>query len=134
MPTIHLEPPVSPDDLLRAADQLAPAELERFASQVFALVAHRRAPSLSHDETELLLAINEGIPPEAGARYAALIARRREGSLTPDEVGELVRLGDGVEVMDARRAEHLAKLARLRGVSLDEVMASLGLRAPEEDE
>jgi hypothetical protein len=130
MPTIHLEASVSPDDLLRAADQLAPAELERFASKVFALVAHRREPSLSHDETELLQAINQGIPSEVRQRYAALIARRREGTLTPEEHAELVRLGDEVEVMDAQRAEHLASLARVRGVSLDEVMDSLGIRAP----
>ncbi len=133
MATILLDPPVSPDDLLRAADRLAPAELERFASQVFALVAHRRAPSLSHEETELLSAINQGLPPEVRERYTALIARRREGSLTPDEHRELVRLGDEVEVMDARRAERLVELSRLRGVSLDEVMDSLGLRAPEDE-
>ena len=60
-----------------------------------------------------------------------LITRRREGALTPEEHGELVRLGDEVEVMDARRAEHLAELACLRGVSLDEVMDSLGIGAPE---
>lgn len=62
-----------------------------------------------------------------------MIARRREGSLTPEEVGELRSLGDEIEVMDAQRAEHLAKLARLRGVSLDEVMDSLGIRAPEDE-
>lgn len=133
MSTIRLETPLSPDALLRAADQLAPADLESFASQVFALVAHRRAPSLSHDETELLVAINQGVPPHVRARCAALIARRREGSLTPEEVGELQSLGDEIEVMDAQRAEHLAKLARLRGVSLDEVMDSLGIRAPEDE-
>jgi hypothetical protein len=131
MPTIHLEASVTPDDLLRAADQLAPAELERFASQVLALAAHRRAPSLSQEETELLEAINRGIPPETRDRYAALIARRRESTLTPEEYQELVRLGDEVEVMDARRAEQLATLAHLRGVSLDEVMQSLGIRAPQ---
>jgi hypothetical protein len=128
MPTIHLE--ASPDDLLRAAAELAPAELERFASQILALLAHRVAPSLSHDETELLQAINQGIPPEVQQRYAALVARRRAGTLTPEEHGELLRLGDEIEVMDGQRAEHLAKLARLRGVSLEEVMATLGIRAP----
>ena len=63
MQPIHIKASVSPDDLLRAADQLAPAELERFAEQVLALAAHRRAPSLSHEETELLQAVNQGIPP-----------------------------------------------------------------------
>ncbi|MFO0760863.1 MAG: hypothetical protein U0359_30580 [Byssovorax sp.] len=129
MPTIHLEASVSPDDLLRAAEQLASAELERFASQVFALLAHRRAPSLSREETDLLQAINEGLPPEVAERYAMLIDRRDEGTLTPEEHAELLRIGDEVELRDARRAEHLVELARVRGVSLDELMETLGIRA-----
>jgi hypothetical protein len=131
MPTIHLEALVSPDDLLRAADQLDPAELERFASQVLSLLAHRRVPSLSADETPLLQAINQGIPAALHERYEALVARRREGTLTPEEHAELRSLTDEVEAADVRRVEHLDKLARLRGVSLEAVMDSLGIRAPD---
>jgi hypothetical protein len=40
-------------------------------------------------------------------------------------------LSDEIEAMDVRRVEHLDKLARLRGVSLEAVMDSLGIRAPE---
>lgn len=129
MPTIHLEAQVSPEDLLRAADQLGPAELERFASQILTLLAHRRAPSLSPDETRLLQAINEGVPTALRDRYGALIARRREGTLTPEEYAELLRLTDEVEALDVQRVEHLDQLARLRGVSLKAVMDSLGIRA-----
>lgn len=129
MSTIRLEATVSPDDLLRAIEKLGPAELERFASQVFALVAHRRAPSVPDEESELLQAINQAIPAEIVERYAALIERRRDGTLTHEEHEELLRLGDEVEILDAQRAEHLVKLARLRGVSLSAVMASLGIRA-----
>ena len=89
------------------------------------------APTSSDEETPLLQSINEGLPPEVRERYRALIARRREGTLSPGEHAELVRLGDEVEVADARRAEHLAQLARLRGASLDDVMKSLGIRAPD---
>jgi hypothetical protein len=131
MPTIEAQ--VSPDDLLRAADQLSPGELERFASRVMELLAHRRGASLSPEETDLLQAINQGLPTEIRERYEALVARRREGTLTPDEHTELLRLTDQVEVEDARRAEHLAKLARLRGVSLGTVMDQLGIHAPEYD-
>jgi hypothetical protein len=129
MPATNPEASISSEELLRAAERLAPAELERFASQVVALAAHRRAQSLSHDETELLQAINQGIPPEVQARYTALITRRSEGTLTPEEHAELVHLGDEIEVFDARRVEHLVKLSHLRGVSLDEVMESLGIHA-----
>lgn len=131
MPTIHLEAQVSRDDLLRAADQLDPAELERFASQVLTLLAHRRAPSLSPDETQLLQAINQGVPTPLRERYEALIARQRQGTLTPEQHNELLHLSDEIEAIDVRRVEHLDKLARLRGVSLEAVMDSLGIRAPE---
>lgn len=131
MPTIHLEAQVSPDDLLRAADQLGPAELERFASQVLTLLAHRRAPSLSADETQLLQTINQGIPAPLRERYEALRVRRDEGRLTLEEHAELLQLSDAIEASDVRRLEHLDKLARLRGVSLQAIMDSLGIRAPE---
>ena len=131
MPTIHLEAQVSPDDLIRAADQLSPPELERVVSQLLALLAHRRAPSLSPAETELLQAINQGLPSELRERYEALIERRRESTLTPEEHDELLRRTDEVEAVEARRASSLAELARLRGVSLAEVMDSLGIRAHE---
>lgn len=129
MSTIRLEATVSPDDLLRAIKKLAPAELERFASQVFALVAQQRAPSLPDEESQLIEAINQVIPADIAERYAELIARRRDGTLTQTEHEELLRLGDEVEILDARRAEMLARLSQLRGVSISAVMASLGIRA-----
>jgi hypothetical protein len=129
MPTIHLEAQVSPEDLLRAADQLSPPELERFATRIQALLAHRRAPSLSAVETELLQAINQGPPPEVRERYEALTAQRRAGTLAPEEHAELLGLSDEVELFEARRVEHLAELARPRGVSLAAVMDSLGILA-----
>lgn len=129
MPTIHLEAQVSPEDLLRAADQLSPPELERFAIRIQALLAHRRAPSLSPGETELLQAINQGLPAELRERYEALTAQRREGTLAPEAHAELLGLSDQVELFEARRVEHLAELARLRGVSLAGVMDSLGIQA-----
>lgn len=83
------------------------------------------------EEIELLQVIDQGVPRELGERYAALIARRRAGTLTPVEHAELLRLTDEVEVVEARRVEHLGKLARVRGASLEALMASLGIRAPE---
>jgi hypothetical protein len=62
MPTVQVEANLSFDDLLQATQQLSGPELEKFVGQVVALQAHRRAPSLSQSETELLLKINQGIP------------------------------------------------------------------------
>ena len=79
MPTIHVEAQVSPEELLKAVDQLGPAELEHLLARVLALRAHHKAPSVAADEAALLRALNEGIPPDLRARYDELIDRRRAG-------------------------------------------------------
>jgi hypothetical protein len=81
-------------------------------------------------ESELLLKINQGIPPDLQRRYHELIARRRAESLSEDEYGELLRLTDQVEAIEVQRVEYLAELARLRKKLLTDVMKDLGIRAP----
>lgn len=131
MPTIHLEAQVSPEELLKAIDQLTSTDLERFFVQVLALRAQRNAPALRPEESDLLQKINQGLPLDLRDRYEALIGRRRSGALTPDEHDELLRLTDQVEALQAERAENLARLARLRGVPLATLLDSLGIHAAE---
>jgi hypothetical protein len=88
------------------------------------------APRLSKAEAQLLQEINRGLPEVTWRRYHELIAQRRAGTLTDDEFDELKRLTDTVEVTHARRMEKLAELARVRQISLDELMAELGLQDP----
>jgi hypothetical protein len=131
MPTVHLEAQLSTEELLKAVDQLSPAELTQFVARVLALHAQRNAPALPPDEADLLRKIEQGIPADLHDRYEVLIARRRAAALTQEEHDELLRLTDQVEALEAQRAEHLASLARLRGVSLAELLDELGIRAPE---
>lgn len=123
MATIVLQAHVSPDELLKAVDQMSPTELEQFVANVLALRARRRAPGLLPEEAELLLKINQGIPTEIRAPYEALIAKREAETLTTEEHEELLRTVAQVEALQAERVEHLARLARL-GVLMD----SLGIR------
>lgn len=133
MAFIHLEAQISPAELLKAADQLSETELEQFLKQLLARHAQRRAPSLPVNEADLLRAINQGLPAEVHDRYDALIARRRESTLTPAEHEELLRLSDQIEELDATRAEHLASLARVRGIPLGALLEKLGIQAPEHE-
>jgi len=128
MPIVQVEAQLSTDELLKAAGQLGRIELEQFAFQVIALRARRQAPSVSQAEAELLLKINQGLPPEVQKRYDALVAKRRAESLTSNEYNELMRLTDQIENLEARRVEYLAELARLRQTSLTELMEDLGIR------
>jgi hypothetical protein len=130
MPTIHLEAQVSPDELLKAVDQLGLADLDRFVSHVLALLARRRGPSLPAEEADLLLEINRGIPAEVRARLDELDARREAETLTPAEHEELLSLIARVEELEGRRVERLSRLAQLRGVSLSALMDTLGIHSP----
>jgi len=130
MSTIHVEAQLSSDELLKAIRQLSLPELEQFVSQVIALQAQRKAPSLPHAEAELLIKINQGVAFEIQKRYDELIAKRRAETLTPDEHDELLRLTDQIEQLEAHRVECLSKLAHLRRTSLTELMQNLGIRPP----
>lgn len=130
MPTVQVEANLSFDDLLQAAQQLSEPDLEKFVGQVVALQAHRKAPSLSQSETELLLKINQGVPHHLQLRYDELIASRRAEILTPEEQRELLELTTQIEAIEAKRIEDMAELARLRRTTLTSLMKELGIHPP----
>ncbi len=131
MPTVQVEAQLSSDTLLQAAEQLSLSELEELEARLRALSARRKAPSLSHEESVLLLTINQGLSSSERGRLDELVDKRREEMITPAEYRELLDLTDKSENLNAQRVAALADLARLRGVSLPEVMDQLGLRASE---
>ena len=93
-------------------------------------VEARAAAPRPSKESDLLAKINEGLPTRVADRYQELIGKRRATSLTSEEYGELMRLTDEVEGLDAERIKHLAELARLRRMSLMNLMAELGIQTP----
>jgi hypothetical protein len=127
MPVVQVEARLSPADLLHAAEQLEPEELDTFARSVVALRTARSAGVLPQGEAELLLRINEVPDPEVARRYDHLIERRRAETLTPEEHAELLALTARMEALDGRRLEALAELAQKRGVTLRTLMQELGL-------
>ena len=104
-------------------------ELEQLTSGVLALKAKCVAPVASIDETRLLLLINEGVPAALTDRVQSLLAKRDHGALTPRENDELLNLVDEVERRSVQRLNALTELAEVRGVSLTELMRSLGVAA-----
>ncbi|MDA0242982.1 MAG: STAS/SEC14 domain-containing protein [Chloroflexi bacterium] len=128
MPTISIQSEIPLETLLHGVAQLDTNHLEQFTRQVLALRAQRRAPHLSHREVELLQQINEGLPTPMQSRLQELVEQQQEGGLTAEAQQELLTLIAEVEERDALRLNLLGELAQLRGVSLREVMAQLGLR------
>jgi hypothetical protein len=130
MPTITIHADVSVDVLVKAAAQLSETELWHFTSQVLALNAKRTAPSVTQEEAELLLHINNRLPKAVQRRYDELIAKRDAETLDDAEHVELLRLTKQVEAFDVARVEGLSKLAACRGVTLSALMRQLGIKSP----
>src|SRR5207253_10320588 len=95
------------------------------------LQAQSKAPSVSTSEASLLLKINAGIPPELRRRLDELITLRQAEKLTSDQEQELLQLSSRIEALEAERLEGLAELARVRQMTLAELIDSLGLTAAE---
>lgn len=67
------------------------------------------------------------MPPHIQQRFNELVAKRQAETLTPEELQELLQLTDQIETSDAQRVQYLGELARLRGISLPDLMKELGI-------
>jgi len=130
MPAIQVEVQLSTHKLLEAVERLSLSELQQFLSRILVLQAQRKAPHLSVKESALLTRINLGLPLKVRTRLNQLVPKRRANTLTQEEHEELLHLIDRLEAAEARRAQALAQLARLRGVSMTTLMRELGIRTP----
>jgi hypothetical protein len=83
---------------------------------------------VSDHENELIQAIYQGIPIAIQQRYDELRECLHEETLTTNEHQELLHLVDVVEQCEVDRLEKLIQLAKLRQVSLDELMQQLNLK------
>ena len=127
MPTIQVKAHISAQELIEAAGQLDSSELEAVSDRLLTMRASRYAPHLAQAESDLLLKINMALPEEIWQRYTSLYAKLEPDTITDEEHAELIQLINVVEVDNARRIGHLIELARLRGTTLDALMASLGI-------
>ena len=127
MPVVQLNAELSVDQLVNAVTQLPQTEFEEFLHTINRIHPLHEEHRLSPSESELLLKINQGIPPDMQRRYDELIEKRDARTLTSAEYEELLQLTDQVELLDAKRVEYLLELARLRKQPLAMLMNELGL-------
>jgi len=129
---IHVKSEIKIDfeQLLDGVAQLDTPALESLLSQVSLVLAQRKAPRLSKQESTLLQKINLGLPAVTQQRYIELQTKLHSQIITADEYQELLQLIDVVELADANRLQSLLELAQLRQMSLDKVMDQLGIHPP----
>ena len=94
----------------------------------------KEKPISELSENELLLKINFGITltDAEWTDYHRLMVLRRAETLTENEHEMLIHLSKKIEEANVERLKYLVALSKLRNVSLDKVMADLGLLPVEE--
>jgi hypothetical protein len=132
--TINLSPELERDLRETSAAKGVPAE-EFVVGALSATLRQSQSanppPQIPPAEARLLAVINEGLTEGEWQRYRFLKDKRRAGTLTPEEDRESMATTMRLEQMAVTRLEKLIELARLRGVTLDEVMQQLDIRRPE---
>jgi hypothetical protein len=129
MPTIEIEK----EQLLNAALQMSRSELEEFVLKLFSLKAREETSCLSEREAELLMKINQGLPPTMQERLNELIDKRQAETISAKELRELKKLTDQVEKFDVDRLKLLTELAAVRQVPIRKLIKQLGLKPAPHD-
>ena len=78
-------------------------------------------------ESDLLRIINQGLSEEEWERFKKLVSLRDEEQLTEPQHKELIAFTDRLEYLQARRIRAMGHLAKIRGVSFDELATQLDI-------
>ncbi|MBL8189843.1 MAG: hypothetical protein JNK38_17650 [Acidobacteria bacterium] len=122
---IRVEP-----DLAEAYNSAPPQEQARLKAVLrteLRLVRKPTAPRLSKKESELFLKINACLSEERQDRFDELTAKRKQNLLTKTERAELLQLAEESEQIWVERIRAITELAKLRRITPDELMDSLGI-------
>lgn len=117
------------NELLNVVEQLDTFELETLISKVASIRAKRKKSYCPEQESELLLKINQQTPA-TGQRFNDLSRKRQTEQLSHDEQLELIDLTTQIEQANVERITLIQELAKLRGLTLEEMMRILGIETP----
>lgn len=111
--------------IIREAERLDNRALDDLIAQVTLLRVRREANP--DPEASLLSKINKGLPLVQVVRLRELNQKRQQQALADEEREELIQLVTKTEQLNVNRLRHLTQLARLRNISVRELMWQLGI-------
>ncbi len=114
--------------IFQTLSSLSLSDLDQVMKQVIGLRKQKLPGVLSQAEADLLKKINTPPPFEVQQRYDYLIDLRKRGKLSEDEYQELLELTAFTENLNVKRLENLTQLAKLRNISLDDLIEQLELK------
>ncbi len=101
--------------------------LDTFIDNILSLRVRREFSDRQVQESQLLLKINKGLSLKESERYQLLNKKRFDEIISEEEYLELEKLVNKIEKLNVTRLKHLTILARLRNVSVRELMTQLNL-------
>ena len=128
MPTVQVPAQLTVEHLIAAVMQLSPDELREFTQQF--VTWQEQHSQLEDQDTTLLASIEENshLPPPEQQRYERLRRKCERETLSGRELATYQDLLQQLEVRNAKRLAALIALAQLRGTTLRDLMAQLGLQ------
>jgi hypothetical protein len=113
--------------LFHEVERLDNRSLDTFISNVISLRLRREITNTQKEEILLLEKINKSLPFEQVVRFRKLNQKRIESDISEQENEELLVLLEKTEKLNASRLKYLTSLARLRNVSVRELINQLGI-------
>jgi Rad3-related DNA helicase len=113
--------------LYSEADRLDNRSLDVFISHIMSLRVRRETSDIQKQEALLLKKINHSLSIDKIERFRELNEKRLENELSEPEKAELIFLLDKVEQLNVSRIKHLTSLARLKNISVRQLMKELGI-------
>jgi hypothetical protein len=101
--------------------------LDTFIDNILSLRVRRELSDRQIQESQLLLKINKGLSLKEYERYQLLNQKRFGEIISEEEYLELEKLVEKIEKLNVNRLKYLTALARLRSVSVRDLMIQLNL-------
>ena len=113
--------------LFHEVERLDNRSLDIFIDSIVSLRVRREVSNQQKEESLLLEKINKGLSLKQVERFKILDQKRFDEVLTNEEYEELSVLVEKIENLNVRRLKHLIALAKLRNVSVRELVKQLNL-------
>lgn len=117
--------PVGVEEIIQGIQQLDDQALTHVAGELNKLLDKRKTQTPTQRERELVKKINAVIPASIRRRQKQLYQRLQSGIINQQEHEELLLLNQLLEEKSAERILLVTELAKLRGASASQLLASL---------
>ncbi len=116
------------DDLIQSISRLNTTELTSFFEQLNNVLGGQKQPSPFGEEAILLKQIKAIIPASVIRRFKELQTKQYNNTLSEKEQEEILLITDFIEEKSAERIALLAALAKIRQISLTELVKQFPLK------